>query len=812
MPDIKVKCKCGETRIECFSNPEKEKRCRACVKAAKNSPNKKEQVIDTEQTDLTHSNWQGGKYAGSVFQRSGDENAVIACVAGKQKRFKFAEYANDKNKTKEEADKYRKTLSDELEETKNKYKVIFVKNKPKYLIVKLSKNYCTLVDYKYLDFIKNNNLFVSKGGREESKSYCRYQSDKNTLLFHRHVLGILDAGEKVLGDHINRYPLDNREANLRQCSHSVNNGNKSIVNSMEYTQSGDKFVGTICYRTNPAKPQITLTEKFNSMEQAKTWARNKVKELDLSYAEMSDEAKTLAKEFETIMTEHAGDYKWSDIDEIENWDVDNTKATQIDNKKETLSVVTSKKEIYNKFKSVNPDFEPGTDVLTADRKIHHLTHKQTEYKYCSGCDQWTGVSNYFANKQNYDGLDRRCKTCKTASSKKYKEGKADNEQPDKQPDEQPDKQPDELVEKIHVQQGGNEDNEEDDIIDPNKYYNKFVELVGKFDGIMLSECSDYVNAHHKLKVKCRYGHEFKICYNNLKKNRWCGLCSTRKMERYTKEIAETIIGKPFEKVRPEWLKNGKNNKMELDIYNDELKLAIEYNGIQHYKFEKFFHKTKEEFEARVIDDELKVKLCKKNNVDFIVIPYTEEPFKYLIERLLERNIPLVNLEKKISVDNECASKLERKVGENDGIILSDYMDLLDKENNVKLRCNKNHEWTTKIKNIHRGLWCPTCGLAQDDETKEKISKKMSEFFATKEGKKSKEQALAKRSETLRARKEETIANIQSKQCKGQCGQVKSIDNFCKKSASADGYQSWCKTCTNDKKKASRAVAQVEIDV
>ena len=163
------------------------------------------------------------------------------------------------------------------------------------------------------------------------------------------------------------------------------------------------------------------------------------------------------------------------------------------------------------------------------------------------------------------------------------------------------------------------------------------------------------------------------------------------------------------------------------------------------------------------------------------------------------------------MDNECASKLERKVGENNGIILSDYMDLLDKENDVKLRCSENHEWTTKIKNIHRGLWCPTCGLVQDDETKEKISKKMSDFFATEQGKKSKEQAHIKRSETMRARKEEIMANIVSKQCKGQCGQVKSIDNFCKKAASADGYQSWCKSCTNNKKKAARA-AQEEIEI
>ncbi len=632
MPEIKVKCKCGETRIECFSNPEKEKRCRACLKAAKNSPNKKEQVVDTEQTDPTHSNWQGGKYAGSVFQRTGDANAVIACVAGKQKRFRFVEYANDQDKTKREADKYRKQLSDELEETRNKYKVISINNKPKYLIVKLSKNYCTLIDYKYLDFVKSNNMFVSKNSREHSKHYCLYGSS-TTNLFHRHVLGILEAGDKVLGDHINRYPLDNREVNLRQCSHSVNNGNKSVINSMEYAQSVDKFVGTISYRTNPAKPQITISEKFGSMELAKQWARNKVKELDLAYAEMSDEAKTLAKEFETIMTQHAGDYKWSDIDELDNWDVDNEKAEKVDNKKEILSVVTSKKEIYNKFKLINPDFVPGSDILTSDRKIHHLTHEKTEYKYCSACDKWVGTNGFPSNKKNYDGLDRRCKTCKYTLAKKYKDGKFEKEQ-----DEQENVEAQEEIEEIPDQ--------------PNQHGGQIIQL-------------------------------------------------------------------------------------DLDDDYDE-----------------------------------------------------------------DEQVGFVN------------EKLNQIIQDKAGALLTGpCAELSDRNFTVRVRCNANHIWDTKIKNIYRDIWCPTCGLEQTDEAKEKISLKMTQFFASESGKQSKVLALAKRSETMRARKQETIANIQNKQCKGHCGQVKPINDFCKKAASADGYQSWCKSCTNDKKKATRT-AQVanEIEV
>jgi hypothetical protein len=45
--------KCKETlTLDKYSNPTKEKRCRACVKSAKNSTNKKDPVLDIEPTNL----------------------------------------------------------------------------------------------------------------------------------------------------------------------------------------------------------------------------------------------------------------------------------------------------------------------------------------------------------------------------------------------------------------------------------------------------------------------------------------------------------------------------------------------------------------------------------------------------------------------------------------------------------------------------------------------------------------------------------------------------------------------------------------
>jgi len=79
----------------------------------------------------------------------------------------------------------------------------------------------------------------------------------------------------------------------------------------------------------------------------------------------------------------------------------------------------------------------------------------------------------------------------------------------------------------------------------------------------------------------------------------------------------------FSKVRPYWLKNPKTGKeLELDFYNEELKIAIEYNGIQHYQFVPDFHKSQEDFANQLERDEYKVYKCNEMGIKLITIPYT----------------------------------------------------------------------------------------------------------------------------------------------------------------------------------------------
>lgn len=95
-----------------------------------------------------------------------------------------------------------------------------------------------------------------------------------------------------------------------------------------------------------------------------------------------------------------------------------------------------------------------------------------------------------------------------------------------------------------------------------------------------------------------------------------------KGEQICRETMEKIYGVPFMNTRPKWLKNPNTNRnLELDCYNDKLKLAVEYNGIQHYKWCSFAKQSYHDFREQVRRDRIKVELCEQNGVYLIVVPY-----------------------------------------------------------------------------------------------------------------------------------------------------------------------------------------------
>ena len=98
---------------------------------------------------------------------------------------------------------------------------------------------------------------------------------------------------------------------------------------------------------------------------------------------------------------------------------------------------------------------------------------------------------------------------------------------------------------------------------------------------------------------------------------------SNKGEEIVSDVLEEILESPVQRnIRPDFLRNPETGKnMEMDCYNEEYAIAVEYNGIQHYKFPSVFYKSEKEFTDQVYRDRLKRKLCDENGIYLISVPY-----------------------------------------------------------------------------------------------------------------------------------------------------------------------------------------------
>lgn len=110
-------------------------------------------------------------------------------------------------------------------------------------------------------------------------------------------------------------------------------------------------------------------------------------------------------------------------------------------------------------------------------------------------------------------------------------------------------------------------------------------------------------------------------------------------ERQCRLVMEMMYGKPFPKVRPQFLRNPETGRLlELDCYCEDMGLAVEYNGIQHYVWPNYTNQTYDNFINQCRRDQLKVDLCDLNNVYLITVPYNvpvEQIEDYIIYYLPE---------------------------------------------------------------------------------------------------------------------------------------------------------------------------------
>jgi len=249
------------------------------------------------------------------------------------------------------------------------------------------------------------------------------------------------------------------------------------------------------------------------------------------------------------------------------------------------------------------------------------------------------------------------------------------------------------------------------------------EIVAKINsrGFVLLNEDEFKNTREVGNFRCSKGHTWSCYIHNVYSEKsGCPHCSTTTGERRCRFILETIYKKPFIRTRDVVKINGQ--RLELDMYNEELMIACEYNGPQHYFEDKnFFHKEGG-FEEQVERDSLKKKYCKDNEIKLIVVPYTIYKFMDTVEFILSElslNIDELDIDwgiKQIEyttiLDNNLLTTNSKK-SEMD--IIADerggkYLGIINKGRRSvhKFLCKEGHEFSQQASDIDRNRWCGRC--------------------------------------------------------------------------------------------------------
>ena len=108
-----------------------------------------------------------------------------------------------------------------------------------------------------------------------------------------------------------------------------------------------------------------------------------------------------------------------------------------------------------------------------------------------------------------------------------------------------------------------------------------------------------------------------------------------KFELHIQTLLEKITNKKFPTAYPPWLVY-KGRKLELDGYNEQLRIAFEAQGPMHSRYDPRYDPSYEKYYRRLENDCAKRKICKKKGIALIVVHYNVP--KHLMELYLRSRL------------------------------------------------------------------------------------------------------------------------------------------------------------------------------
>lgn len=266
----------------------------------------------------------------------------------------------------------------------------------------------------------------------------------------------------------------------------------------------------------------------------------------------------------------------------------------------------------------------------------------------------------------------------------------------------------------------------DHILNKEEQFERISNLAKERGGITLSD--KYIDSHTKMDFECSHKHTWSATPRNIKGGSWCPQCKIYFGEAYCRAMLETIFSKPFPTKYPKWLKG-----LELDGYNEELKLAFEYQGRQHYKAVKNWGGERQ-LKVLQDNDRKKAELCNENGINLIVIPTFGPKLDkgdletFIFNKLDEFGIspdtkrPVkVDLTKVYRGEHDDKLKELRDIVESKGGVLEDTVYLGTQYHKYSLICKLGHVFKVSGNKIKCGTWCKKCHLLKLEMKRNKIA-------------------------------------------------------------------------------------------
>jgi len=148
---------------------------------------------------------------------------------------------------------------------------------------------------------------------------------------------------------------------------------------------------------------------------------------------------------------------------------------------------------------------------------------------------------------------------------------------------------------------------------------ELADLAAARGGKLLS--SVYLGAQRLHLWRCCDGHDFEATPNRVKNGGWCPQCQIYYGEEIARLFMEAVFAAPFPRSFPAFLREVTSRSwLQLDGYNEQLAIAFEHHGLQHYQRVPQFHRTAEEFSAQQERDAQKAEMCKSHGVRLFIIP------------------------------------------------------------------------------------------------------------------------------------------------------------------------------------------------